>query len=98
MCIRDRLPRIIPRHEWEHVEKGLVQRITALNQFLRDVYHEQQIVKEGLIPMEVVTSAKHFRPELMGFDVPRDIYIHICGSVLIRDQQGNYCLLYTSPS
>jgi len=89
----DLLPRIIPRHEWEHVEKGLVQRITALNQFLRDVYHEQQIVKEGLIPMEVVTSAKHFRPELMGFDVPRDIYIHICGSDLIRDQRGNYLVL-----
>ena len=89
----DLFPRIIPREEWEHVERGLVQRIQALNKFLHDIYHEQRIVKEGLIPEEVVKSAKHFRPEFMGFDVPKDIYIHICGSDLIRDREGNYLVL-----
>jgi len=89
----DLFPRIIPSEEWEHVERGLVQRIQALNQFLHDIYHEQRIVKEGLIPEEVVKSAKHFRPEFMGFDVPKDIYIHICGSDLIRDREGNYLVL-----
>ena len=89
----DPIPRIIPRHEWEHVEKGLVQRITALNIFLHDIYHEQRIVKEGIIPQEVVSSAKHFRPEFVGCDVPKDVYIHICGSDLIRDRDGNYLVL-----
>ncbi len=89
----DLFPRIIPHHEWEHVERGLVQRIQALNLFLHDIYHEQRIVKEGLIPEEVVKSAKHFRPEFMGFDVPKGIYIHICGSDLIRDDKGNYLVL-----
>ena len=89
----DLLPRIIPRHEWEHVEAGLTQRIIALNLFLHDLYHDQRIIKEGIIPAEVVHSAKHFRPEFMGFDVPKDIYIHICGSDLIRDDAGNYLVL-----
>ena len=89
----DPIPRIIPRDEWERVERGLVQRITALNLFLHDIYHDQRIVKEGIVPAEVVHSAKHFRPEFMGFDVPRDIYIHICGSDLIRDGDGNYLVL-----
>ncbi|MDQ3623802.1 MAG: circularly permuted type 2 ATP-grasp protein, partial [Verrucomicrobiota bacterium] len=71
----------------------LIQRITALNLFLRDIYHGQQIVKDGVIPEEVVKSAKHFRPELMGLDVPRDIYIHICGTDLIRDKDGRYLVL-----
>jgi uncharacterized circularly permuted ATP-grasp superfamily protein len=89
----DLIPRIIPHREWEHVERGLTQRIRALNLFLHDIYHGQRIVKEGIIPEWVIRSAKHFRPEFMGFDVPRDIYIHICGSDLIRDRDGNYLVL-----
>jgi uncharacterized circularly permuted ATP-grasp superfamily protein len=89
----DLLPRIIPKDEWDHVERGLVQRIRALNLFLHDIYHDQRILKEGIIPEEVVLSGKHFRPEFMGFDVPKDVYIHICGSDLIRDRDGNYLVL-----
>jgi uncharacterized circularly permuted ATP-grasp superfamily protein len=89
----DPLPRIIPAQEWAHLERGLVQRITALNLFLKDIYHEQRIVKEGVIPAEVVESAKHFRPEMIGFPVPHDIYIHICGTDLIRDRDGRYLVL-----
>ena len=89
----DLIPRIIPAKEWEHVERGLVQRLTALNLFLHDIYHEQRILKEKIIPEEIVLSAKHFRPELIGFDVPKNIYIHICGTDLIRDRQGVYTVL-----
>ena len=84
----DLIPRIIPAKEWEHIERGLIQRLTALNLFLHDIYHEQRIVKEKVIPEEIIRSAKHFRPEFMGFDVPRNIYIHICGTDLIRDARG----------
>src|SRR5215470_17110859 len=93
----DLIPRIIPRKEWEHVEIGLSQRITALNLFLRDIYHEQKIVKDGVIPEEIIRSAVHFRPEFMGFDVPKDIYIHICGTDLIRNNDGNILFLKTTP-
>jgi uncharacterized circularly permuted ATP-grasp superfamily protein len=89
----DLIPRIIPGAEWEHVERGLSQRITALNLFLHDIYHEQKIVHDGIVPAEIIHSAAHFRPEFMGFNVPRDIYIHICGSDLIRDHEGNYLVL-----
>lgn len=89
----DMIPRIIPQNEWEKVEAGLVQRITALNMFLHDIYHDQRIIKEKVIPEEVILSAAHFRPEFMGFDVPKDIYIHICGTDLIRDDEGNYLVL-----
>ncbi len=89
----DLIPRIIPAREWEHVERGLIQRIQALNLFLHDLYHEQRIVKEGIIPEEVILSGKHFRKEFVGFHVPKNVYIHICGSDLIRDREGNYLVL-----
>ncbi len=89
----DLIPRIIPAKEWEHIERGLTQRLTALNLFLHDIYHEQRILKEKIIPEEIILGAKHFRPELIGFDVPKNIYIHICGTDLIRDRQGVYTVL-----
>lgn len=89
----DPFPRVIPAPEWETIEAGLVQRITALNLFLYDVYHEQRIIKDGIIPKEVVYSAAHFRPEFMGVSVPKDAYIHVCGTDLIRDTDGRYLVL-----
>jgi uncharacterized circularly permuted ATP-grasp superfamily protein len=89
----DLLPRIIPAKEWEFLERGLVQRITALNLFLHDLYHEQKILKDGIIPPFYVLSGKHFRREFVNFNVPKDIYIHICGTDLIRDDKGNYLVL-----
>jgi uncharacterized circularly permuted ATP-grasp superfamily protein len=89
----DLIPRIIPADEWAHIERGLVQRLAALNRFLHDIYHDQRIVKEGIIPEEIIRTAKHFRPELVGFDLPNDIYIHICGSDLIRGADGRYMVL-----
>jgi len=89
----DLIPRIVPASEWEHIERGLAQRLTALNMFLHDIYHDQRIIKEKIIPAELVYSAKHFRPEFMGFDVPGNIYIHVCGTDLIRDNDGRYLVL-----
>jgi uncharacterized circularly permuted ATP-grasp superfamily protein len=89
----DLVPRIIPHDEWEMLERGLAQRITALNLFLHDIYHDQRILQEGVIPRDYILSAAHFRPEFMGFDVPKNIYIHICGTDLIRDQDGRYLVL-----
>ncbi len=89
----DLIPRIIPAKEWEMVERGLVQRITALNLFLHDIYHGQNILRDGVIPKQIIWEAASFRPEFMHFDVPRNIYIHICGTDLVRDEKGNYLVL-----
>jgi uncharacterized circularly permuted ATP-grasp superfamily protein len=89
----DPFPRIIPHSEWEHIEAGLIQRITALNLFLYDVYHEQSIIKDKVIPPEVVFGASHYRPEFVGASVPKNAYIHVCGTDLIRDSDGRYLVL-----
>ena len=89
----DLVPRIIPADEWERLEAGLVQRITALNLFLHDIYHQQNIIKDGTIPAHYVMSAKHFRREFVNCNVPKDIYIHICGTDIIRDDKGQYLVL-----
>jgi uncharacterized circularly permuted ATP-grasp superfamily protein len=89
----DLVPRIIPAKEWQLIERGLVQRITALNLFLHDVYHGQSILRDNVIPKKIIWEAAHFRPEFMHFDVPRNIYIHICGTDLVRDKEGNYLVL-----
>lgn len=89
----DLVPRVIPSTDWELLEKGLVQRITALNLFLHDVYHEQKIVRDGVVPPFFVLSAKHFRREFVNFRVPKDIYIHVCGTDLIRGAKGEWMVL-----
>ncbi len=89
----DLMPRIIPKKEWDHLSAGLEQRIPALNLFLHDIYHDQKIVKDKVFPEDILNSAKHYRKELVGIDVPKDIYIHICGTDLIRDDKGEYLVL-----
>jgi uncharacterized circularly permuted ATP-grasp superfamily protein len=89
----DPVPRVIPGAEWEHLEAGLTQRIIALNLFLHDIYHEQHILRDGIIPRFYIEEAKHYRPEFRGMNVPKDIYIHICGSDLIRGADGVYYVL-----
>ena len=89
----DLLPRFIPAKEWKTLERGLAQRITALNLFLHDIYHEQKILRDGVIPAAYVLSGKHFRREFVNFNVPKNIYIHICGTDLIRDDSGQYLVL-----
>ncbi len=89
----DLIPRIIPAHEWAHLERGLTQRMEALNLFLADIYGEQRILKEGIIPTEMVTTSKHFRQEMVGLAVPRGLFVHINGTDLIRDESGQYRVL-----
>src|SRR6266851_3656887 len=89
----DLLPRIITAAEWDTVERGLTQRVTALNLFLKDVYHEQRIVKEGVIPGEVIYTCKHFRRQMRGVKVPGDVYISVVGSDLIRLPDGAFVVL-----
>ncbi|MGC1481443.1 MAG: circularly permuted type 2 ATP-grasp protein [Chthoniobacterales bacterium] len=89
----DLIPRIIAAKEWTHIEAGIKQRLRALNMFLDDIYHGQRILKEKIIPEDMIRSAKHFRPEFMGFDVPKNIYIHVCGTDLIRGADGQYMVL-----
>src|ERR1700683_1895360 len=89
----DLMPRIIPAAEWNMIESGLIQRMKALNLFLKDLYSDQRILKEKVIPAEDVLTAKHYRPEMVGVPVPKDIYIHICGSDMVRDREGTYFVL-----
>jgi uncharacterized circularly permuted ATP-grasp superfamily protein len=86
----DLIPRIIPSGEWASMEKGLVQRVTALNRFIWDVYHGQEIIKAGVVPGEQIMQNAQFRPEMMGVDVPNQIYSHISGIDIVRapDAQG----------
>lgn len=89
----DLVPRIIESTEWDPVEKGLQQRLHALNAFVHDVYHDQKIIKDGIIPEVYIKGCKHFRPEIRDCKVPRDIYIHICGTDLVRNDDGQYYVL-----
>jgi len=89
----DLIPRVIPDQEWQLIHNGLTQRIIALNLFLSDIYHERRILKDGVVPTEIVETAAHYRPEMLGVKVPRDIYMHVCGTDLIRDRDGKYLVL-----
>ncbi len=89
----DLIPRIIPAPEWEKIERGLVQRITALNEFLSDIYNDQKILKDKVVPAELVLGSKHFRREFVGVKPPLGVYIHVTGSDLIRDGNGRYMVL-----
>jgi uncharacterized circularly permuted ATP-grasp superfamily protein len=89
----DLLPRIVTAAEWAHIEKGLTQRITALNLFLRDVYNEGKILADGFVPREIVYSCRHFRREMRGLQVPRNVYIAVTGTDLLRLNDGSYVVL-----
>ena len=89
----DIIPRIITAPEWEFIENGIKQRLKALNLFLKDVYNEQFIIKDGVVPAEMIYSCPHFLREMHGFPVPYDIYVHIAGIDLIRDSDGSFYIL-----
>ncbi|MBX3587949.1 MAG: circularly permuted type 2 ATP-grasp protein [Ramlibacter sp.] len=93
----DLIPRIIPAHEWASMEQGLVQRVTALNRFLHDVYHEQDIIKAGIIPAEQILNNAQYRKEMAGVYVPHHVYSHIAGVDIVRAPnakgEGEYYVL-----
>jgi len=93
----DLIPRIIPNDEWQRMKLGLAQRVKALNHFLHDVYHDQEILKAGVVPAEQVLNNAQFRPEMMGVTLPGQIYSHIAGVDIVRaaqpDGSGTYFVL-----
>lgn len=89
----DVLPRILDGGEWEQVEEGLKQRVTALNLFIDDIYNEQRILDDGVVPRELIESASSFRPELRGFSPTHKAWSHISGVDLVRDRDGVFYVL-----
>ncbi len=93
----DLIPRIIPASEWRKMERGLVQRVTVLNRFLHDIYHDQEIIKAGIVPAEQIFKNAQFRPEMLGVDVPGGVYSNIAGIDIVRaanpDGSGSYYVL-----
>ena len=89
----DIIPRIITALEWDFVERGIKQRLQALNLFLKDVYHDQFIIKDNIVPVDLIYSCPHYLREMQGVNVPYDIYVHIAGIDLIRDHDGTFYVL-----
>src|SRR5688500_3521982 len=84
----DLVPRLITAAEWETLERGLTQRLTAINLFLKDVYHDGRILAEGVVPRELVQSCRHFRREMRGVSVQGGIYVSVAGTDLVRGEDG----------
>ena len=89
----DLLPRIVTASEWNCISRGLTQRITALNLFLRDIYHEGKILNDGIVPRELVYSCRHFRRQMRGMQVPRNVYVAVAGTDLLRLNNGEFVVL-----
>ena len=89
----DIIPRIIDKKEWDQIEQGLIQRVQALNLFINDLYHGQKIVKDKVFPAELLHDSVNFRPQCVGISPPHQLWAHICGSDLIRDEHGTVFVL-----
>jgi uncharacterized circularly permuted ATP-grasp superfamily protein len=89
----DIIPRIIPKTEWDQIERGLKQRVQALNLFIDDLYHDQKIIRDKVFPGELLKDSVNFRPQCVGIDPPDNIWAHICGSDLVRDEHGTVFVL-----
>jgi uncharacterized circularly permuted ATP-grasp superfamily protein len=89
----DIIPRIITKTEWEQIELGLQQRVRALNLFIDDIYHDQNIIKAGVFPAEILADSKNFRKQCVGINPPHNVWAHICGSDLVRDVDGTVYVL-----
>ena len=89
----DLVPRILAAAEWLWIEQGLKQRIRALNLFIDDLYHEQRIIKDGVVPASLIATARSFRPECVGLNPPGGVWCHITGTDLVRDTDGQIYVL-----
>jgi uncharacterized circularly permuted ATP-grasp superfamily protein len=89
----DTIPRVIPRREWDMLERGLRQRVAALNRFLHDIYHRQEILAAGIIPAEQVLTNEAYQVAMLGLDLPNEVYSHVAGIDLIRHDDGLYYVL-----
>ena len=89
----DLLPRIVSGADWDTIERGLTQRVTALNLFLHDLYHERRILKDGIVPAEVIYTCRHYRRQMRDVKVPRDAYVNVMGTDLVRLPDGQFVVL-----
>jgi len=89
----DVLPRILSAEEWRHIERGIIQRITAINLLLDDVYHDQHILRDGMVPPDLILGNRNYRPLMRGIDVPHKAYVNICGTDIVRDERGTFFVL-----
>ncbi len=89
----DIVPHVIPGAQWQRIARGLKQRVTALNRFLHDIYHAQEIVRAGKVPSNQVNRNAQFRPEMVGVDVPGGVYAHVAGVDLVKHSDGEYYVL-----
>ena len=89
----DAIPRVISAEDWRHIERGVVQRVTALNLLLDDLYHRQMILRDGVLPSELILGHGHFRPLMRDLTVPHKAYVNICGTDIIRGDDGVFRVL-----
>ncbi len=89
----DVIPRVLSAREWDHIERGVIQRVTALNLLLDDLYHGQKILRDGVLPADLVLGNRNYRPAMQGLDLPHRTYVNICGVDLIRDEHGTLMVL-----
>jgi uncharacterized circularly permuted ATP-grasp superfamily protein len=89
----DPIPRVISPEEWRHIEAGVCQRVAALNHLLHDLYHDQRILKDGVIPSDLVLNNANYRPAMQGLDLPHRTYVNVCGTDLVRDGSGTFMVL-----
>lgn len=89
----DVIPRVLTPKEWETLESGVIQRVAAINLFLHDIYHDQKILKDGVVPSDLVLGNANYRDFMRGMDVPCGTYAHICGIDIVRDEQGTFRVL-----
>jgi len=89
----DLIPRVITPAEWNQIETGVVQRVRALNMFLRDIYHERKILADKIVPEALVLKNAGYCEAMVGFNVPFNTYVHVCGTDIVRDETGTFRVL-----
>jgi uncharacterized circularly permuted ATP-grasp superfamily protein len=89
----DVLPRVLSAEEWRHLETGIIQRITAINLMLDDVYHDQHLLRDGIVPRDLILGNRNYRSEMRGVDLPHKAYVNICGTDIVRDERGQFLVL-----
>jgi uncharacterized circularly permuted ATP-grasp superfamily protein len=89
----DLIPRVLSAQDWNNIERGIIQRVSALNLLLDDIYHDQTILRDGVIPSDLILNNAYYRPMMRGLDLPHKTYVHICGTDLVRDEHGTMMVL-----
>jgi uncharacterized circularly permuted ATP-grasp superfamily protein len=89
----DSIPRVLPAEEWTQIERGVTQRVAAINLLLADLYNGQKVLKDGIVPAELILGNANWRPQMQGLKVPHHAYVNICGTDIIRDERGTFRVL-----